>query len=376
MNVLIIGGGIIALTTARELIKRGIRNITILEKDTVGSGASCAAAGMLASDAESNGVGRFYELCSASNKLFPSLAEDLFTETGVDIELDLTGTLFVAFTDDDEAEVDERFEIQKRAGINVQMLSAEDIRRIEPGISPTVRKGVLYGDNGQVENRKLVAALRKYAEINGVVIREHTCAEELLADGVNVTGARSEKERFYADRVIIATGAWPHLIQTVRLICDIDVKPIRGQMIGFEPGRSSFRHVIYSPRGYIVPRADRHIISGSTMEDAGFRPEVTPDGISSMRAAACEIATILENTAMNESWAGLRPFVSDGLPVIGKVPGHENAFAAFGHFRNGILLSPITGHIMADLVTKGSTDIDIEPFGFGRSAFAAKNVSN
>ncbi|MBX3288883.1 MAG: glycine oxidase ThiO [Acidobacteria bacterium] len=375
MNVLIIGGGIIALTAARELKKRGAERVTIVEKGVLGREASFAAAGMLAPNAESNGTGEFHQLCSASNRLFPALAGELLAETGVNIELDLTGTLFVGFTDEDEAEIEERYAIQKKAGVNVVPLSGKDVLALEKNVSGDVRKGLLYPDDGQVENRKLVAALRRYAELNDVVIRENTFIDRLVIEDGVVIGAASGNDVFCADRVIMATGAWAELIPNNGQWGAFGPRPIRGQMIGFAAGDFSFSHVIYSPRGYIVPRADRHVIAGATMEDVGFRAEVTPNGIAAVRKAAEEIAPVLADATMNESWAGLRPFVSDGLPVIGEFPGHKNAFIATGHFRNGILLSPITGRILADLATTGKTEIDITAFSPERFSAAAAGQS-
>ena len=216
---------------------------------------------------------------AASNRLFPALADELLEETGVNIELDLTGTLFVGSKEEDEAEIDERYSVQKNAGINVARLTGREVRELEKNVSGDIRKGLLYPDDGQVENRKLVAALRRSAELNNVIVRENTCVERLIIEDDVVTGAVSGEEVFYADRVIVATGAWAELIPTDGKWVAFSLRPVRGQMIGFEAGEFSFSHVIYSPRGYIVPRADRHVIAGATMEDAGFKAEVTPEGI-------------------------------------------------------------------------------------------------
>ena len=175
---------------------------------------------------------------------------------------------------------------------------------------------------------KLVAALRKYCEINGIELIENKVVKHLKQEG----------------NVLLTAGAW-----TNDLLAKPEVKPIRGQMISLAPGESRIlRHVIYSHRGYVVPRADGRVLVGATVEDVGFSKEVTPEAIASLKAAAVEIAPSLGDLAITESWAGLRPFVEGELPVIGRVSDIENVFVATGHYRNGILLAPITAKMVAD----------------------------
>ncbi len=325
-DILIIGGGVIGLSIARELHKRGAGSITIVDKGHIGSEASWAAAGMLAPNAECHTDNELFRLCTASNALYPNVASDLLDETGIDIGLDRTGTLVVAFDEEEAAVLDERYEWQRTAGIVVEKLSAEEVLRLEPNVSPDVHSGYRYPNDWQVENRKLVAALRKYCEINGIELIENNPVTSLPRHG----------------HVIITAGAW-----TSNLLPKPEVKPIRGQMISLAGGDSRIlNHVVYSPRGYVVPRADGRILVGATVEGVGFAKEVTPEAIASLKAAAVEIAPSLGDLDIAESWAGLRPFVEGEMPVIGRVS--ENIFVATGHYRNGILLAPITAKMIAD----------------------------
>ncbi|MEQ1764181.1 MAG: glycine oxidase ThiO [Pyrinomonadaceae bacterium] len=346
-DFLIIGGGVIGLSIARELHKRGAGSITIVEKGRIGAEASWAAAGMLAPNAECHADDELFRLCTASNALYPTFAAELLDETGIDIELDRSGTLSLAFTDEEAAGLDEKYEWQRKAGINVESLTVDDIRELEPEITPSVHHGYLYPNDWQVENRKLVAALRRYCEINHIDLVENTAVTRVTGGG-----AETKNSKPTAKNVILTAGAWSN-----ELLPKPEVKPIRGQMISFAATNSRIlRHVIYSPRGYIVPRSDGRILVGATVEDAGFAKEVTPDAIMSLKTAAVEIAPSLADHNITESWAGLRPFVEGELPVIGRVPDIENAFVATGHYRNGILLAPITAKMVADeIVGKTST---------------------
>jgi glycine oxidase len=347
-DFLIIGGGVIGLSIARELQRRGAGKIAVVDKGRIGSEASWAAAGMLAPNAECHADDELFRICSASNELYPTFADELLSETGIDIELDRTGTLSLAFSEEEAVELTAKYEWQKSAGIEVRALTPADIHELEPEISHEIISGCLYPNDWQVENRKLVAALRTYCEMRGIALVESTEITELITGNGRVRGVRTGDADLQADHVVVTAGAW-----TSNFLPASGVKPIRGQMISLAGGdQRILRHVIYSPRGYVVPRVDGRILVGATVEDAGFSKEVTPDGVASLVAAAGEIAPSLAQLSITEAWAGLRPFVDGEMPVIGRVSQIENAFIAAGHYRNGILLAPITAKMIADEVLR------------------------
>jgi glycine oxidase len=365
---LIIGGGVIGLSIARALHQRGVRNITIVEKGLIGSEASWAAAGMLAPNAETHQADSFFRFCTASNALYPEFAAELLDETGVDIELDRSGTLYLAFNEAEGKTTSKKFEWQRGAGIAVQSLSAEDILKLEPHVSPSVRSGLFYPNDWQVENRKLVSALRRYAELNGIVLIENTLVSELIIDNGNIVGAKFNDSEIRAGTTILTAGAWtsgllPH---------NIVVKPVRGQMISFGAPQRPFKSVIYSQHGYLVPRTDGRVLAGATVEDVGFRKEVTIDAIESLRAAALEIAPVIAGFDIKEAWAGLRPFAAEELPVIGRLSGIDGLMLATGHYRNGILLAPITAEIVADELASGTASEYLREFSPDRFAKAGR----
>jgi len=370
-KVLIIGGGVIGLSLARELHKKGAGRITIVDRGPIGREASWAAAGMLAPNIETDTSDDFHRFGIESLELYPGFAEALLEETGVDIELERSGTLRLAFNESEAAEVDETYQQQILRRVTVEHLSGASVRSIEPSISPAACGALLYPNDWQVENRKLISALRRYAEVNGIKIVEDTEVWELLTRGRRIIGGKTSVGEISADTTVLATGAWTSLIKIGDACLQVSVKPIRGQMISFEASEPLLRHVVYSPRGYVVPRADGRVLVGATVEDTGFDKSTTAEGIDSLKDAAVEIAPRLRGFGIGETWAGLRPFAADGLPILGELPGYENVFVATAHYRNGILLAPKTAEIMADRIAGGLNSKYLDLYGVGRFASAA-----
>lgn len=364
-DVLIIGGGVIGLSIARELHKSGVRRVTIAERGRMGQEASFAAAGMLAPNAEAKQADDFLQFCSESCRLYPDLSGELLEETGIDIELDRSGTLYLAFSEADLAELEDRLEWQRAAGMPVESLSAAEIREAEPAISEGVAGGLFYPEDWQVENRKLLRALRKYAELCGIRIVENTEIMNLLAESGRILGAASADESFFSDQTVIATGAWTSFIKLGVDRLPVDVRPIRGQMIAFQTGRI-LRRVACSLRGYLVPRMDGRVLVGATVEDAGFDKSVTDIGIESLRSAAVEIAPGLAGLEICEKWAGLRPFAPDGLPILGPVGETGALLIATAHYRNGILLAPLTARLTTAKIVRNETSDFFDVFSLDR----------
>jgi glycine oxidase len=367
-DVLVIGGGLIGLSLARELHKRRAGRIIVAEMGRPGRESSFAAAGMLALQAETDRADAFFEFCSESNRMYRDFARELDEETGIDIEFDDSGTLYLAFTPNDVREIRHRYEWQSRAGLAVERLTASETRKIEPFVSPDVAESLYFPNDCQVENRRLLAALIRYAETNGIEVRTGFEAGELIFDANRVAGARSAAGvEIRAGATVLATGAWTSLIKAEGLRMP-PVKPVRGQIIAFQTAKRLFSKVIYSPRGYLVPRADGRLLAGATVEDAGFDASVTEAGIAVLRDRAFEIAPSLAGLPVSDSWAGLRPHAPDGLPVLGGFPGVEGLAVATAHYRNGILLAPLTARIMAELIIDGKRSPHLDRFGPARFA--------
>jgi glycine oxidase len=373
-EILIIGGGIIGLSLARALHKKGFRRITILERGEIGRESSFAAAGILAPQAETDKPDDFFRFCSESNRLYPQFAAELFDETDVDIELDRSGTLYLAFTGEDVKEIRHRFEWQKSAGLEVEHLTARETLQAEPFASPDVLESLFFPNDWQVENRKLLHALHKYCELYDIEIRERAEIKSLLIENGKIIGAETANEKLFAGKVVLATGAWTSLIKTGTFSLP-RVLPLRGQMISFYTAKRIFSKVIYSPRGYIVPRADGRVLAGATVEDAGFDKSVNAEGIDFVREHALEIAPSLVNLEIQDTWAGLRPFAADGLPVVGGFSEIENLLIATAHFRNGILLAPLTAKILAEKIAENKDSDYFDFFSPERFESKALNIT-
>jgi glycine oxidase len=369
-EVAIIGGGVIGLAIARALALRGVRDVLIVERANLGAEASSAAAGMLAPQAEGDSADDFFRLCCQSRDLYPTFARNLNEETGIDIELETSGTLYLAFTEEDERELAERFEWQARAGLEVERLSAESARMIEPCISADVRAALRFPLDTQVENRRLISALAAANEALGVGVLTGVSVESLNVKRNCVAGIETSRGFIACEKVVIACGAWTTQILSEALP-NPRIEPVRGQMVSFEATPQIARHVIFSPRGYIVPRRDGRLLAGSTSEHAGFDKRVTAAGVQSIVTSALEISPSIAALPLTSSWAGLRPRASDGLPVLGPCAEIAGVFYATGHYRNGILLTPITGELLARAIVDEEISLPLQIFSPDRFQLVA-----
>jgi glycine oxidase len=347
-DVVIIGGGVIGLAVARALALRGVSDVLLIERNSLGAESSSAAAGMLAPQAEANRPHEFFQLTCQSRDLYPNFASSLLEETGIDIELEPTGTLYLAFTDHDSDELDQRYAWQKQAGLLIEKLSGYEARQLEPAICESVRAALRFPLDTQVENRRLISALAAANERLGVRMETGTEVASLKVARDRVTGIQTSRGFIATEQVVIAAGAWSSLLGAADIaLPDLRIKPVRGQMLCFEANPQISRHVIYSPRGYLVPRRDGRMLAGSTTEHAGFEKRVTAAGIHSILSAALEISPRISSLPVADSWAGLRPRAADTLPVLGPCAEIAGIFYATGHYRNGILLAPVTGELIA-----------------------------
>ncbi len=372
-DVVVVGGGVIGLAVARALAVRGVERITLVERARLGSEASHAAGGMLAPQAEADAADAFFELACAARDLYPEFAEALREETGTDIELERTGTLYLAFTERDEEEIEHRYGWQRRAGMPVERLGADEARRLEPCVSPALRAALRFPADVQVENRRLVAALANSIEMRGVRVLIETEVHSLVTERGRVRGVETSRGLIGAPVVILAAGAWTSFLAPAdKGTPQVGIEPVRGQMLCFEANPRLARHVIYSPRGYLVPRLDGRLLAGSTTERAGFSKRVTARGLGEMAAHAMEIAPAVADLPLVDAWAGLRPRAADDWPILGGSSEVAGLFYATAHYRNGILLAPLTGELVADEITTGVAPPLLRAFGPDRfrAAFA------
>ena len=353
-DVVIVGGGVIGLSIARALALRGVSDVILIERGQPGAEASWAAGGILAPQVESDRADDFFSLAAAGRDLYPAFAESLKEETGIDVELDRAGTLCLGFTETDAAALRSRYDWQSSEGLRVEWLTGDEARRIEPCISQQVRWALLLPNDCQVENRRLIEALVKANERLGVRLITDCHVSELLIENEKVRGVETSGGFVVARVVVLAAGAWTSQINSSDPALP-QLEPVRGQMLCYETRPRIARHVIYSSRGYLVPRRDGRLLAGSTTEWAGFDKRVTDEGVRAIKSMAIEIAPALAQLTPVDSWAGFRPRATDDLPVLGPCEEIAGLFYATGHYRNGILLAPITAQLIAAAIVDGAT---------------------
>jgi glycine oxidase len=363
----IIGGGVIGCSIAWRLAQGGLR-VVVIERGEVGKEASWAAGGMLAPLAEADRADEFFHLCVASRAMYAEFAQELRAASSIDIEYRTEGTLYLALTDEDEDELERRWQWQQAAGLKVKKLKADCVRKLEPLLNEKLRWALKFSDDHQVDNRRLVMALELAARNTGVVFQTRTKAESIEIANSRVTGVLTSCGRIAAETIIIAAGSWSTAISPGLPGRGFQIQPVRGQMVAIEMPDPALQHIVYSRRAYLIPRLSGFIIAGSTTEDVGYDKRTTAGGINSILQRAFEIAPALAAQTMIETWAGLRPKAGDEWPSLGADGKVQGLVYATGHYRNGILLTPITARAISELVLRGASSIDLAPFSPQRFA--------
>jgi len=361
-DAIVVGGGIVGLSAAREMAGQGAR-VVVVERRRVGEEASSAAAGMLAPQVHADADTALLSLSLRARDRHLALAVELEAETGISVELSALGALDVAFTEEDERALTARSDWQRAHRLPVETLTAEEIRQAEPNVNPAVRKGALIAGDRRLDNVRLVRALAASAVTRGASLLCGRPVTALLVEQGRVAGVRTGAEVLRAPVVVNAAGAWAGRIEG-----DPEpppVEPVRGQIAAFVVAPALLRHVVWSTRGYLVPRADGRLIAGTTLENAGFDKSVTAAGLRAVLDIALEISPRLADVPLVDSWAGLRPGTPDGAPILGPgaVPG---LFHAAGLYRNGILLGPLAGESVARLALGRPPGVDLAPFSVTR----------
>ena len=366
-DIIVIGGGIIGCSIAYRLAQQGAK-VTVIEKGQPGEEASKAAAGMLAPQAEAaHGLhDPMAELCFASHALYPDFVAELEEVSGIRIGYQTTGSIYVA-ADFKEAQVlAGLLERQLKAGRPAEEISPQQLGEMEPALTHQIETAIYLPNDHHVNNRQLMRALVAAASQCGVEFIPHTPALGLEFKGERSVGVRLPGRIISGDTIINAAGCWAGLVDSGNRI-QLPVRPIRGQIVCLQQQPQPLRHLIHSSGCYLVPWPDGRILVGSTVENVGYNKEVTAKGMQQLLEAAIKVAPDLASAAIQDVWAGLRPDTPDNLPILGTT-AIPNLIIASGHFRNGILLAPITAKLIADLIITGHTSISLDLFRPGRFA--------
>jgi glycine oxidase len=348
-DVAIIGGGINGASIAYQLSKIG-RKVIIIEKNQLACQASSAAAGMLAAQAELEQDGPLYQMALKSQKMFSDLSSELFEYSGVDIEYVNKGLLKIAESEEIALEVKKQVTFQRNWDPAIKWLDTKELREMEPSLSSSLAGGMYLPNDGHVQPAKLTQAFAKAAVNFGAEIRQNTEVLSFNFENSQVKGVITTNGIVNCDQVVVATGAWSAKLMRESGI-DIRVYPVKGECFSVRTEKPIINTTIFSDkRCYLVPKRNGEIYIGATMIENTFDKTVTPKGIASLIERATQLVPEIKDAAWERVWSGIRPQTGDGLPYIGEHPRWQGLFVAAGHFRNGILLSPITGKLVADLV--------------------------
>ena len=357
-DAVIAGGGLIGAAIALELSRTGLR-VAVFDKGQPGQEASWAGAGILSPAPENPGAIPMVPLGKASLALYPEFVDTVEEMTGQDVGFRQSGTLEALFSRDTARDLSTLIALHHGLGLETEPLSAEDARELEPALTTDIEAAAWRPQEASVDNRRLTRAVLEAAMKSGAQVFAGQPAEALWRHRKRCTGLRLHNESVAAKWTIIAAGCFSAKIDGVERYAP--VRPAKGQMIALGTERVKIERVLWSDKIYLVPRNDGRILAGATTEYVGFNKEVTAGGVEKLLSAAIRLAPELANARIEETWAGLRPDSQDHLPILGPAE-LEGLIIATGHFRSGILLTPITAQLVREWVTKQSVSLDWERF--------------
>lgn len=346
-HILILGGGVIGLSCAYECAKRG-HKVTVLEIESCGGQASGAAAGMLAPFSENTEQpDDFFRLCLASHQLYPQWVEEIEELTKLSCEYNNSGSLNVVYHQADLLSLENRLQWQKRYGAEAEILHGDDLFHREPALSREVAAAIYYPQECHIYAPGYVKVLEAACRKIGVRIQDHLHKVEIVNPHQDMIFKSENGQEFTGDRLIVCTGAWAKELESIFEI-DIPVYPIRGQICAYET-KTEVHHMVFSSQGYLVAKKNGSLVCGASEDIAGFNTSVTEKGISRLEKWSPKVFPSLVEKPFY-SWAGLRPATQDGMPLIGSLKDAKHIIFAVGHYRNGVLLSPVTARVVADQI--------------------------
>lgn len=353
-DILVIGGGIVGLLTARELADAGAK-VILVEMGETGRESSWAGGGILSPLYPWRCADSLSVLALWSQREYPDLCRRLTDETGIDPEHIRTGLLIL-----DTQERDQALAWAATHSAVLEAMDAAALREAEPGLAPQPAGALWLPEIAQVRNPRLAKALRRSIE-GRVDIREHEEAVGLVVDKDRVTGARTRKEAIAADQIVVCTGAW-----TAKLLEQLGptpaIEPVRGQIMLFHANPGQINHIVLLRERYVIPRKDGRILIGSTLEHTGFVKATTAEAKEELYRSAVDLFALLRRTPIEAHWAGLRPGSPSGIPYIGAYPNIAGLYFNAGHFRNGLGTGPASARLVADLMLNRNPVTDPAPY--------------
>jgi glycine oxidase len=372
-HVVIVGGGVIGCCIAYYLTLGGA-SVTLLERGHLASGASGVAAGMLAPQVEAPFADPFFELALVGRAEHAPLAAALLEDVGLDVEFRRTGILRVARTESERVDLQRMLRWQSARGLGAEWIESDALGACEPlleGVAGRLLAGGLWlADEGQVRGPRLVQALALAASQRGARFLEAAPVVEITTLGARVTGVRTPMGVFEGDTVVLAAGVWsPELLRGLGL--ELPVVPVKGQILSLRGFGRAPRQVLWSGECYVVPRPDGEIVLGATEEEGNYDVRPSLAGVNRLTEAVLEVVPAVGGFSVEGFWAGLRPAAPDRFPIVGWAAGLSGLLVATAHYRNGVLLGPLTGRRVADHLLHDASLAEFAPFGPERFAAAS-----
>ncbi|XEC93422.1 glycine oxidase ThiO [Paenibacillus tarimensis] len=369
-HVLVLGGGIIGLSCAFEAKERGF-DVTLIEPGALGGQASGAAAGMLAPFSENpDRPDPFFQLGHVSLGLYPEWVARLEAISGIDAELHSTGSINIVFHEADLLPLRTRLDWQNRFGAGAELVDRTALAKLEPLLADDVAAGLYCPAESHVYAPRLIQALEAACRKTGVRLIAHAgpiTGISCEADSVQVQAGNTG---IAGDRMVVCAGAWTGMYEQWFGL-PMPVHPIRGQICSYPLPSGGVRHMVFSNQAYWVAKGNGTFVCGASEDVAGFDNTVTEKGIGRLTRIGPRVFPFLQDLETTHRWAGLRPATRDGWPLLGGLPAHPRVIMAAGHYRNGILLSPVTASVTADLLEGRKPDLPLEPFAPNRFSFQA-----
>ncbi|MBX5466050.1 MAG: glycine oxidase ThiO [Firmicutes bacterium] len=348
-DVIVVGAGIIGAMAAWRLAQQGHR-VALVDAGPPGGQASNAAAGILAPSAEVDAPGAFWRLAHQSLSAYPEAVAALERDSGIQVDFHRSGVLQLAAAPGPEAAaaLAERFRWQSALDPSLSWLDPQGVTELEPALDGLERPAIFAPNEAQVHAPKMVQAAVRAAVARGVELVAGTPVEAFLQDATGqVEGVVAGARRLQSRRgVVLAAGAWTGLLAR-QLELPLALEPVRGQVLGLHHDGPRLRRIVFWGSRYLCPKPDGRLIAGATEDAAGFDGRTTARGVLEIAEAVAQLGLPLDHLIFERAWAGLRPKLPDGWPVLGPVPGRESLFLASGHHRNGVLLSVITAAMVA-----------------------------
>ena len=372
-DVAIVGGGAIGAAIACELAAEDLR-VVVVDRQQPGLEASWAAAGMLSPAPDSPRDIPLVPLGLESLRLYPNFVAGIEEDCGKSVSYARDGAIEILLAPHGETERDQKVAEYRLLGVAAEAISPEAAREREKFCGAAAQAALWLPEEGSVEPRLLIGALLDAARSRGVTIRGGSRVSGLVYEKNRCAGVTAGGEKIAAGQVVVAAGCFSAQFaeSDPRLARLMPTRPVRGQMIALRPEGFALGRVLRSERGYLVPRRDGRVVAGSTKEEAGFEKRVTAGGIRKVLDAAIELCPALAGAEIAETWSGLRPGTPDDLPILGPCDV-EGLLIATGHYRNGILLTPVTAKLICDWIVHGRTFFEafdaeaFSPLRFGRA---------